>query len=165
MRDSVKTFLVALSLAGAGCGSSSGGKDTAKFVGVWSPASGVYTQTCPGDANNTGTMQVTTTDTWAAGTTSDLVQTIAGTSCVLHADISSNTATATPANQTCSVSSTATGGDSITQMLTLTAYNFVVSSDGLTATENYSGTLVLTDNTAGASENCTFTQTAQYSKQ
>ena len=164
MRDSVKTFLVALSLVGAACGSS-GGKDTAKFVGVWSAASGTYTQTCPGDAANSGSSQVTTTDTWATGTTSDLVQTIAGTSCVLHADISADTATATPANQTCSISSTATNGDSLTQMLTLTAYNFVVSPDGLTATENYSGTLVLTDNTAGASENCTFTQTASYTKQ
>jgi hypothetical protein len=165
MRDSVKALVMTLSLAGAACGSSSGGKDTSKFVGVWSPASGVYTQTCPGDASNTGTSQVTSTETWATGTTSDLVQTIPGSSCVLHADISANTATATPSGQTCSIPAAATNGDSLTQAITLTAYNFVVSTDGLTATENYSGTLVLTDNTAGASENCTFTQTASYSKQ
>jgi len=164
MRDSVKVVVMALSLAGVTCGSSGGSKNVAGFVGVWSPASGVYTQTCPGDDANTGTSQVTDTETWAMGTTSDLVQTIPGTSCVLHADISASTATATPANQTCTVTSTG-GGDSITQALTLTAYNFVLSSDGLTATENYSGTMVLTDNTVGVSENCTFTQTASYSKQ
>lgn len=34
MRDSVKTFLVALSLVGAACGSSGGGKNVAEFEGV-----------------------------------------------------------------------------------------------------------------------------------
>ncbi|HEY5091539.1 MAG TPA: hypothetical protein VIK30_16275, partial [Polyangia bacterium] len=106
MRDSVKVVVMALSLAGVTCGSSGGSKNVAGFVGVWSPASGVYTQTCPGDDANTGTSQVTDTETWAMGTTSDLVQTIPGTSCVLHADISASTATATPANQTCTVTST-----------------------------------------------------------
>lgn len=164
MRDSVKVVVMALSLAGVTCGSSGGSKDLTKFIGVWGAPTGTYTQTCPGDAANTGTSQVTDTETWAAGTTSDLVQSIPNSACVLHADVSANTATASPAGQSCTSSGTV-GGDSITQVATLTAYNFVVSSDGLTATENYSGTLVLTDNTAGLSENCTFTQTASFTKQ
>lgn len=164
MRDSVKALVMALSLVGAACGSSGGGKDTAKFVGVWSPASGTSTETCPGGSGTT-TSQVTDTETWATGTTSDLVQTIPGTSCVFHANISGSTATGV-ANQTCTVNTAATAtSDSFTDVLGFTSYSFVVMPDGMTASENYSGTDMETDNTIGATGNCTFTQTANYTKQ
>jgi hypothetical protein len=166
MRDSLKALLVTLSLTAAACGGSGGGgDDLGKFIGVWSPTSGTYSQTCPGDDYNTGTGQVTDTETWAMGTTSELVQTIAGSSFVLHADVSSNTASASPAGQTYSTSGSTTEGDSVTETTTYTAYTFVVNSDGLTATENLSGTLVLNFNTVGFVDNCTFTQTASYAKQ
>lgn len=164
MRDSVKTFLVALSLVGAACGSSSGGKNVSGFVGVWSPASGTFTETCPG-GNGTTTTQVTATETWATGTSSDLVQTIPNTSCVFHADISASTATGV-AGQTCTINTPATAtSDSFTDVLSFTSYTFVISPDGMTATENYSGNLAETDNTLNLSGNCTFTQTASYTKQ
>lgn len=164
MRDSVKVVVMALSLAGVTCGSSGGSKNVAGFVGVWSPASGTFTSTCPG-GNGTNTTQVTDTETWAAGTTSDLVQTIPNTNCVFHADISASTATGV-AGQTCTVNTAATATtDSFTDVYSFTSYTFVISPDGMTATENYSGNLAETDNTINLSGNCTFTQTASYTKQ
>ena len=122
--------------------------------------------TCPGNPAADSTSQVTDPETWALGSTSDLVQTIPGTGCVFHADVSANTATGSPANQSCTVNSTdSTNGDSLTDVLTFTTYNFVVSPDGLTATENYAGTDAETDNTALLSGNCSFTQAASYTKQ
>jgi hypothetical protein len=164
MRDSVKALVMALSLASVTCGSSSGGKDIAKFVGVWAPASGTFTETCPGGSGTTTTL-VTDTETWAMGSTSDLVQTIPGTSCVFHANISADTA-AGVAGQTCTVNTAATAtADSFTDVLNISSYTFVISPDGMTATENYSGTDAETDNTTNLSGNCTFTQTASYTKQ
>jgi hypothetical protein len=166
MRDLVKVLLVTLSLVGAGCGSSSGGKDLAKFEGVWSPASGTFTETCPGGSGTT-TNQVTSALTWAGATTSDLVQTVPGTGgmCLLHANVSADTATAV-AGSMCTINTPATAtSDSFTDVLSITSYTFVISPDGMTATENYSGTDAETDNTANASGNCTFTQTASYTKQ
>jgi hypothetical protein len=166
MRDLVKALLVTLSLAGAACGSSSGGKDTAKFVGVWSPASGTFTETCPGGSGTT-TTQVTGALTWATATTSDLVQTVPDTNgmCLLHANISADTATAV-AGSMCTINTAAsTTSDSFTDVLSITSYTFVISPDGMTATENFSGTLAETDNTTTQTGNCTFTQTASYTKQ
>jgi hypothetical protein len=164
MRDSVKALLVTLSLAGAACGSSSGGKNVAAFEGVWSPASGTFTENCPG-GNGTTTSLVTDTETWAAGTTSDLVQTIPGTSCVFHANVSGSTATGV-AGQTCTVNTAATAtSDSFTDVLSFNSYSFVLMPDGMTASENYSGADAETDNTTNQSGNCTFTQTASYTKQ
>lgn len=162
MRNTLKTLWVTLSLAAAACGGSDG-KDLNKFIGVWAPTSGTYTQTCATDPANSGIYQVTGTDTWTTGTTSDLVQTVPGNACVFHADVSADTASGAPAGQTCTVN--VTNGDAFTEVSTYSAYTFVVSPDGATATENYSGTLVLTDNTEGWFDNCTFTQTASYAKQ
>jgi hypothetical protein len=160
MVKSVKTILIGLTLTLGACSSGSGGGNVNKFVGVWAPSSGTFTVTCAGQSS---TSQVTDTVTWASGTTSDLVQTVPGTSCVFHADVTALTATGVP-GQTCSVEST-NGGDSITDRLAFTAYTFSLSADGLTGNESYSGTDMETDNTTGQSINCTFTQTAQYSKQ
>ena len=163
MRDSVKTFLVALSLVGAACGSS-GGKDTSKFVGTWSPASGTFTENCPG-GDGTTTQLVTGNVMWTASTTSDIVQTVPGTTCLLHADISADTATSA-ASSSCTISTSATAtSDSFTDVISITSYTFVISPDGKTATENFSGTDAETDNTSNATGNCTFTQTASYTKQ
>ena len=160
MVKSVKRILIGLTLTLGACSSGSGGGNINKFVGVWAPSSGTFTVTCNGQAN---TSQVTDTETWAAGTTSDLVQTIPGTSCVFHADVTASTATGVP-GQTCQVDQII-GGDSVTDRLSFTAYTFSLSADGLTATESYSGNDAETDNTTGQSINCTFTQQATYSKQ
>jgi hypothetical protein len=164
MRDSIKILFVALSLTGVACGGSSS-KDLGKFVGVWGAPSGTFVETCPGNPSGGGTSQVTDTETWSLGSTSDLVQTIPGTTCVFHADVSGDTASESPSGQMCTVNSTLANGDSLTAVLTITAYRFVVSSDDLTANETYSGTEQDTDNTTLESGNCTFTQTASYMKE
>jgi hypothetical protein len=160
MGKSVKTILIGLTLTLGACSSGSGGGNINKFVGVWAPSAGTFTITCAGQSQ---TSLVTDTVTWTAGTTSDLVQTIPGTTCVFHADVTSLTATGVP-GQTCNVESTS-GGDSITDHLSISAYTFSLSADGLTGTESYSGTDTETDNTTGQSINCTFSQQAMYSKQ
>jgi len=160
MVKSVKAILIGLTLTLGACGSGSGGGNVNKFVGLWSPTGGMFTITCAGSPTTNG---VTDTLTWTAGTTSDLVQTIPGTSCVFHADVTSLTASGVP-GQTCQVDQVIQG-DSVTDRLAFTAYTFSLSADGLTASESYSGTDAETDNTTGQSVNCTFTQQAMYSKQ
>ncbi len=160
MVKSVKAILIGLTFTLGACGSGSGGGNVNKFVGVWSPTAGTFTFTCAGQPT---TSQASGNVVWTAGTTSDLVQTIPDTQCVFHADVTGTTASGVP-GQTCIVN-TNTGGDSITDQLSFIAYTFSLSADGLTATENYSGNDAKTDNTTGASENCTFTQQASYSKQ
>lgn len=160
MVKSVKAMLIGLTLTLGACGSGGGGGNVNKFVGVWGLSGGTFTFTCAGQAT---TSQATGNVTWAVGATSDLVQTIPDTQCVFHANVAGMTASGVP-GQTCIVN-TNTGGDSITDQLSFTAYTFSLSADGLTATENYSGNDAKTDNTSGASENCTFTQQASYSKQ
>jgi hypothetical protein len=100
------------------------------------------------------------------GTSSDLVQTLSGSSCVLHANVTGSTASAV-GPQVCTVTGTdAQSGDPITETATITAYTFVVSPDGLTATENASGTATVTDNAQGLSVTCSFSETgASYQKQ
>jgi hypothetical protein len=159
MRNSIKALLVTISLAGLSCGSNA--KDLSSFVGVWSAASGTYTITCAGITPSTS--QVTGTETWATSSTSDLVQTSPGSACVFHANVSASTATGLP-GQSCNDTGTdATTGASYTTILTFTAYTFVVSPDGKTATENFSGNATYTE--SGSTTNCTFTQTASYTKQ
>lgn len=160
MVKSVKAILIGLTLTLGACSSGGGGGNVNKFVGLWSPTGGMFTITCSGTPMTSG---VTDPLTWTAGSTSDLVQTIPGTACVFHADVTSLTASGIP-GQTCQVDSTFQG-DSITDRLGFTAYTFSLSADGLTATESYSGTDAKTDNTTGQSANCTFTQQATYTKQ
>jgi len=157
MRNSIRALLVTLSLAGFSCGSNA--KNLNEFVGVWSPASGTFTITCAGTPSLS---QVTDTETWATSSTSDLVQTITGTSCVFHANVSGSTATGV-SGQSCVINGTDANGSSYTENLSFSAYNFVVSPDGKTANENFSGNA--TYSSGGLTENCTFTQTASYTKQ
>lgn len=159
MRNSIKWTLVALSLAGFSCGSNS--KDLSKFIGVWGAPAGITTTTCTG--LGTSTEQVTGTETWAASSTSDLAMTLAGTNCVFHANVSGNTATAV-SGQTCSITGTDTNGIAYTETMTVTSYNFVVSSDGKTALETVAATASYIE--AGVTVPCTVTETATtYTKQ
>ena len=160
MRNSFKTLLVASLLTAGACGGSDG-KDFAAFVGVWTPTSGNVLFTCAGQSVTAPSTAVT----WALSSSSDLIQTAPGSSCVMHADTSDNTATET-GTQTCVVQTTSDYGDSITKSFSFTAYTFVLGSDGKTATENFSGTLLETDDTVGTSTTCTMTETgASYQKQ
>ena len=161
MRNSFKTLLVASLLTAGACGGGSDGKDLAAFVGVWTPTSGSVTYTCAGQSF----ASPSTALTWADSASSDLIQTIPGSSCVMHADVSANTATET-GTQTCVVQTSNDYGDAITDTFSFTAYTFVVGADQTTATENYSGTVLETDNTAGSSTTCTMSEAgASYQKQ
>jgi len=159
-------FLISMLCAVGGCGSGSN-EDSGKeknvntFVGVWSATSGTTTTTCPGQGPSVD--QVTDPETWAAGSTSDLVQTLLGSSCVFHANITATTATGV-AGQSCTITTTESG-DSVTEVINFSSYTFSLSADHATANENFSGTVVITNNTAGNTVNCAFTQTASYSKQ
>jgi hypothetical protein len=157
-----------LGLALSACGSSgavpadgsantggTGGKDLSHFIGLWAPVSGTVTETCNGQAS---TNAVSGNVTWAAGTSSDLVQSDPSTNCVIHANLTGSTA-AEMGTQTCTINTTdSQTGNSLTEVVTLSAYTFVVSPDGLTATENASGTVVLTE--SGQSANCSLNETA-----
>lgn len=162
MRDSIRALVVALSLVGAACGSSGGGKDLNKFVGVWGQPSGTSTISCTGLDPNT--VQVTDTETWMTSSSSDLVQTITeyNPPCVLHADVSGDTATAV-ANSSCMDTEDDGAGSTYTATLTLSVYKFVVAADDMTATESFNGTATVIDQ--GTTFPCTFTQTVSYSKQ
>jgi hypothetical protein len=161
MRNSLKTLLVASFLTAGACGGGSEGKNLGAFVGVWTPTSGNIMYACAGQS----VTAPSTALTWAVGTSSDLIQTAPGSSCVMHADISSDTATET-GTQTCVIPSVDSYGDSITDSLSFTAYTFVLGTDGKTATENFSGTVLETDNTVGTSTTCTMSETgASYQKQ
>ncbi len=157
MRTSIKAILVSLVLTAGACGGGSDGKDLSRFAGVWSPTAGTTTVTCSGASQ---TSAVTGNVTWAMGTSSDLIQTVSGSSCVIHADVEGDTASGV-GTQTCVWDSTdAYYGDSLSTSISLTAYTFVIGSDGHTATENFSGTLLQTDNSTGLNTSCTYSETA-----
>jgi uncharacterized protein (DUF2147 family) len=158
MRNSIRALLVTFALAGLSCGSND--KDLSKFVGVWGQPAGTYTIMCTG--LGTSTTQVTGTETWSTSSTSDLVQTIPDTTCVFHANASASTASGV-SGQSCVINATTTNGIAYTETMNFTSYTFVVSPDGKTATENFAGNA--TDNAAGVTYSCTFTQTASYTKQ
>ena len=157
MKTSLKAILVTLALTTGACGGGSDGKDMAAFVGVWSPTAGTTTVSCSGSSDSS---PVTTNVTWSLGTSSDLIQTAPGTSCVIHADVEGSTASGV-GTQTCVFQSTDSySGDALSTSLSLTAYTFVIGSDGHTATENFSGTLLRTDNYTGLNTSCTYSETA-----
>jgi len=152
-RTSIKAILVSLVLSAGACGGSSDGKDLAAIVGVWTPTSGNVVFSCAGQQAT----EATTALAWATGSSSDLIPALPNTSCVIHADVSAETAVA-PDAQTCVVPGVSNYGDSITDSYTYSAYTFVLGADGKTATENFSGTLLETDNTSGTSATCTMSE-------
>jgi len=154
MRNSFKTLLVATLLAAGACGGSDG-KDLARFTGIWSPTAGTQTTACGGAPS---TSPVTGSVTWSLESTSDLIQPLfAQSSCIVHADVDGDTASiASPT--TCMLPGTDDYGYSVNDTVSLTAYTFALSADGRTATENFSGSILQTDN--GATTSCTFTETA-----
>ncbi len=147
-------------IASAGCGSSSsaaadGGKDLQAFIGTWTATSGTVSLTCSGRVSTT---QVTGNDVWQMGTTTDLVQPADSSSsgCIVLANVSGNTATALP-NQACTLNMGGTVVD-----LTIAKYTFVVGASGTTAAETATGTGAVTTN--GTTTNCTYSETAGYTK-
>jgi hypothetical protein len=150
---------VLIGLAACGGGGSSGAS-VATFIGTWSVTSGTYTLTCPDSSPQPS--QISDPVTWTSGTNSALEQTLPGTSCVLHANISGSVAMGLP-RQTCSVDSTL-GGGAVTEMLSFTTYSFTVADDGLTAQASFSGIDMVADAT-GSTSTCTFAQAASYAKQ
>lgn len=157
MRNSIKALVVASLLTAGACGGGTDGKQMAAFVGVWSPTAGTTTVSCSGASKSS---PVTTNVSWSLGTSSDLIQTTPDSSCVIHADVEGNTASGV-GTQTCVFQSTdAYSGDPLSTSVSLTAYTFVISSDDHTATENFSGTLLQTDNYTGLNTSCTYSETA-----
>jgi len=157
MKTSLKAILVSLALGAGACGGGSDGKDMAAFVGVWAPTAGTTTVTCSGAQK---TSPVDTNVVWARGSSSDLIQTTPNSSCVIHADVEGDTASGV-GTQTCVFTSTDSySGDPLSTSVSLTAYTFVISGDGHTATENFSGTLLQTDNYTGLNTSCSYSETA-----
>jgi hypothetical protein len=157
MRNSLKTLLVASLLTAGACGGGSDGKDLSRFTGIWLPTAGTQTKTCGGQPS---TFPVTDSVTWSLGSTSDLVQPVLSqASCFLHADVDGDTASIVGA-ATCMVPGTDDYGYTVNSAVTLTAYTFALSPDGKTATENFSGSILETDNGTGTTASCTFSETA-----
>ncbi|HEY6475689.1 MAG TPA: hypothetical protein VI456_03855 [Polyangia bacterium] len=163
MQTSIKAILVSLVLTAGACGGGSDGKDLPRFVGIWAPTAGTQTSNCGGQPN---TSAVSGNVTWSVGSTSDLVQASPlDSSCIIHADVDGDTASSTTP-VTCTAQSTDDYGGLVNTTVSLTAYTFALSADGETATENFSGTILQTDNTTGSSVTCTLTETAgSYQKQ
>lgn len=132
------------------------------FVGTWQPTSGTFTETCNGTSTN---QNVPDTVTWSLGTSSDLVQVDATSTCTLDANVVGNRAVGVP-DQICTGISTDTGtGDQLFVEFAFSSYTFALSSDGQTATESISGDINYTDTTTFDQLDCPFTQTATYSVQ
>jgi len=163
MRNSFKTLLVASLLTAGACGGGSEGKDLARFTGIWAPTAGTQTTSCGGQPS---TSPIADSVTWSLGSTSDLIQPVLSqTSCFLHADVDGDTASVVGA-ATCMIPSTDDYGYAVNTTVTLTAYTFALSADGQTATENFSGSILQTDNGTGSTASCTLTETAgSYRKQ
>lgn len=160
MRNSLKTLLIASLLTAGACGGSEG-KDLSRFVGIWTPTAGTQTSSCGGAPT---TSAITGNVTWSLGSSSDLIQPLfAESSCIVHADVDGDTASVV-GTTTCMLPDTDAYGYSVNNAISLTAYTFALSADGKTATENFSGSILQTDN--GSSTSCTFTETAgSYQKQ
>jgi hypothetical protein len=122
------------------------------FLGTWTPTSGAIALNCGGTITSD---RATDTTKWVAGTTSDLVQPADSSGCSLRANVSGNTATLLP-GQMCTQQ---TNGSSLT--IALSTYTFTVASDGKTASEQASGTAVLTGATTA---DCTYNATVSYTK-
>jgi hypothetical protein len=150
-------------LTAGACGGDSEGKGLPRFLGIWTPTAGTQTTNCGGQPT---TNPISGNVTWSTGSTSDLIQALPfDASCIVHADVDGDTAAATGA-VTCSAQGTDYYGGLVNTTLSLTAYTFALSADGKTATENYSGTIVQTDNSTGTTATCTVTETAgSYQKQ
>ena len=163
MRNSFKTLLVASLLTAGACGGGSDGKDLSRFTGIWTPTAGTQTESCGGTPS---TSPITGNVTWSLGSTSDLIQNVfSAASCILHADVDGDTASVVGA-ATCMIPGTDYYGYTVNNTVTLTAYTFALSADGKTATENFSGSILQTDNDLGSTTSCTFTETAgSYQKQ
>jgi hypothetical protein len=157
MRNSIKALLVTSLLTTGACGGGPDGKALSRFVGVWSATAGTTTTTCSGASN---TSPVSGNLTWSAGTTSDLIYRFSDSSCIIHADVDGDTASEVGAQNCLAAGTDSYSGDPLALSYSFTAYTFVVSGDGHTATENLSGTLLLTDNQTGLNNSCTFTETA-----
>lgn len=157
MRIISKAMLVsALAILGA-CGGGSGGGGIAKIKGTWQPTS--YTSTVNCGAVGSSVDNVGSNIVWSMGTTSDLIQTEAGSTCVLLADVTGYTASAIP-GQTCL--QTDADGDSIN--ISLTSYSFSLSADFQTANESGSGSALVTLAATGGTGTCTYSLTAAYHK-
>ena len=163
MRNSLKTLLVASLLTVGACGGGSEGKNLERFAGVWAPTSGTQTTSCGGQPTTSPT---TDSVTWSLGSSSDLIQPVLSqTSCFLHADVDGDTASLV-GTATCMIPSTDYYGYAVNNTVTLSAYTFALSADGKTATENFSGSILQTDNGTGTSVSCSFSETAgSYQKQ
>jgi hypothetical protein len=149
MRNAMKMFGLLSALALSACGGDKG-EDLGQFLGTWQPISGVLTIVCQGYTYTSSLGNLT----WNTGISSDLVQTSAGSTCAIMAEVNGATATAAP-GQICS-------SPDGSQTTAVAGYTFVVGPDGRTATENGSGTLTLFS--GGVTIPCTFNETGSYQK-
>lgn len=142
---------------GSGGAGASTGKDLSRFIGVWFPLSATITTACSdqtSESHQSGANVV-----WSAGTSSDLVQPIAGTGCSVPANVQSNTASLV-GSPTCTFAAVAVNGDALTVTETINSYEFVVAPDGLTATEDGSANEIITDAATQQTTTCVVTERA-----
>jgi len=153
MRNAIKMVGLLSALTLSACGGDKG-EDLGRFVGTWQATSGTGTVVCPGYAPLTGAVDGNIV--WSTGVGSDLVATDAS-GCAIIVDVQGSTASGVP-SKGCTMPDGAGG----VQTITVTAYTFVLSPDGQTATENESGNI--NDVLDGATLLCTFNSTASYRK-
>jgi len=149
MRNAMKMFGLLSALVLSACGGDKG-EDLGQFIGTWQPISGMLTANCQGYTATASLSNVT----WSMGVSSDLVQSTAGSTCAMMADVNGATASGVP-GQTC----TSPDGSETT---TVAGYTFVVGPDGRTATENGSGSITVFS--GGVAIPCTFNETGSYQK-
>jgi hypothetical protein len=133
----LRVSILAMTLAVAGCGSSSETDKTAPFLGAWTIGTGAVTGTCPAPFNMVSQKLDGSVQTVAKGTDSDLVLTLI-TNCTLKMDVTGNVATIrTNPVQSCMLTFNAMGIP-VMPTATFSGGSFTVS--GTTASFTFTGT-------------------------
>jgi hypothetical protein len=143
---------------GGNGGGTSGGTTSdpaSAFVGTWTPT-GTLTLFC--GSNTTGTKSAITDSLTFTELSSDELESSYG-SCVLTANVSGSTATAT-AGQQCDEEDTA---NNVPVTVTESTAQFTIESNGTTA--QFYGTGTTHEVISGTTYDCTYTQSATYVKQ
>ena len=152
MRNAIRMVGLAMALVLSACGESGDGADA--FVGTWRPISGAIRRACPGSLPTTE--DAVQDVVWSAGIETDLVSTTALTPCRLKAEVVAGTAVGVPDDK-CTVDD----GLGLSTVL-VNRYAFVMSPDGLTATESAAGQITRVAD--GVATGCSFEARVSYQK-
>ena len=151
MRNAIRMIGLAMGLVLSGCGGTEDGAEV--FVGTWHPILGAIRRACPGAAPTTESVRDIV---WSTGVETDLVSTTALTPCRLKAEVVAGTAVGVPDDK-CTVDD----GLGLSTVL-VNRYAFVMSPDGLTATESAAGQITRVAD--GVATGCSFEASVSYQK-